>query len=143
MNIIYDNSGTFLDRLIFIKIVDCYFLRFFFERIIISKKFANICCWNVAISQKNNNFVATVCLPHNFWTKFGQINRITTVDTSNSLSYEHIRKNCNEFEDIFTSLPPEFFWTAGNPPEGVPKYTNFFFRSMLYLVLIIEVVETF
>ena len=73
------------------------------------------------------------------------MNRINAMDKSNSLSYEYIRKNSNEFEDIFTPPPPphEIFWTAGNPPEGVPKYIDFFFRSMLYLMLIIEVVETF
>ena len=63
------------------------------------------------------------------------------MDKSNSLSYEYIRKNSNAFEDILT--PHEIFWTAGNPPEGVPKYIDFFFRSMLYLIMIIEVVETF
>ena len=139
MNIIYDNFGTFLDRQIFIKIVDCYFLRFFFWKDNYFTKFCQYLLLKCCYISRNNNFFATVCLQHNFWTKSGQMNRITTVDKSNSLSYEYIRKNSNEFEDIFTP-PHKIFWTAGNPPEGVPKYKNFFFRSMLYLILIIEVV---
>ena len=64
------------------------------------------------------------------------------MDKSNSLSYEHIRKQYDQFDSKSTP-PHEIFWTAGNPPEEVPKYKNFFFRSMLYLILIIEVIETF
>ena len=65
------------------------------------------------------------------------------MDKSNSLSYGHIRKKSNKCEDIFTPSPWPFLWAAGNPPEGVSKYKNFFFWSMLYLLLIIDVIETF
>ena len=36
--------------------------------------------------------------------------------------------------------PDEIFWTAGYPPEGVSKYINFQFYSMLFLLFITEVV---
>ena len=70
------------------------------------------CCY----ISKNNNFVATVCLPHNFWKKSGQMNRINAMDKSNSLSYGYIRKNSNEFEDIFTPPPRNFL--DGRQPAG-------------------------
>ena len=81
------------------------------------------CCY----ISKNNNFVATVCLPHNFWTKSGQMNRITTVDKSNSLSYEHIRKNSNEFEDILPPPPTKFFGRPATRRRGYQSIRISFF----------------
>ena len=64
---------------------------------------------------------------------------MTITNNLNWLNYAYIRKKSNQFENISTPPPDEIFWAAGNPPEGVLKYIDFFFRYMLYLMLIIEV----
>ena len=115
INIFYDKFGTFLDWQIFIEIVDCYFLRFFFWKDNYFKKIWQHLLLKCCYISKNNNFVATVCLPHNFGTKSGRMNRINAMDKSNSLSYEYIRKNSNEFEDILA--PPRNF-LDGRQPAG-------------------------
>ena len=48
-------------------------------------------------------------------------------------------------QNLMKNAPPpdEIFWAAGYPPEGVLKYINFQFSSILFLLFIIEVIYTF
>ena len=96
------------------------FFTFFFWKHNYFTKFCQHLLLKCCYISKNNNFVATVCLPHNFWKKSGQMNCINAMDKSNSLSYGYIRKNSNEFEDIFTP-PPRNFLDGRQPAGGGTK----------------------